>query len=245
MRNYKALASLTPEKIYKENMYLMKKRKNRILAILTIIILCMFIFINIRGFKEFQKDILFLKFLNGSLNYEDTSEENLDYLNAKNIDLNIKNSSENIEIVTNESRENQYVFEIEYKNMNFQNIDLIDTLKSETLVNEKIAPGIKGNFDIIIYSNHNAHYYVNFTSKNNKPHNLKFNIIGTNIEANSLEELSTYLKGDIEKEGKRIIKIGWEWQYENGDIGNLQDTNDAKTITEYSFDINAKGEEIL
>ena len=129
--------------------------------------------------------------------------------------------------------------------MNFQNIDLIDTLKSETLVNEKIAPGIKGNFDIIIYSNHNAHYYVNFTSKNNKPHNLKFNIIGTNIEANSLEELSTYLKGDIEKEGKRIIKIGWEWQYENGDIGNLQDTNDAKTITEYSFDINAKGEEIL
>ena len=167
----------------------MKKRKNRILAILTIIILCMFIFINIRGFKEFQKDILFLKFLNGSLNYEDTSEENLDYLNAKNIDLNIKNSSENIEIVTNESRENQYVFEIEYKNMNFQNIDLIDTLKSETLVNEKIAPGIKGNFDIIIYSNHNAHYYVNFTSKNNKPHNLKFNIIGTNIEANSLEEL--------------------------------------------------------
>lgn len=245
MRNYKALASLTPEKIYKENMYLMKKRKNRILAILTIIILCMFIFINIRGFKEFQKDILFLKFLNGSLNYEDTSEENLDYLNAKNIDLNIKNSSENIEIVTNESRENQYVFEIEYKNMNFQNIDLIDTLKSETLVNEKIAPGIKGNFDIIIYSNHNAHYYVNFTSKNNKPHNLKFNIIGTNIETNSLEELSTYLKGDIEKEGKRIIKIGWEWQYENGDIGNLQDTNDAKTITEYSFDINAKGEEIL
>ena len=129
--------------------------------------------------------------------------------------------------------------------MNFQNIDLIDTLKSETLVNEKIAPGIKGNFDIIIYSNHNAHYYVDFTSKNDKPYNLKFNIIGTNIKVNSLEELSTYLQGDIEKEGKRIIKIGWEWQYENGDIGNIQDTNDAKTITEYSFDINAKGEEIL
>lgn len=223
----------------------MKKRKNKVLAILTIIILCMFIFINIQSFKDFQKDILFLKFLNDSSNFKDISEENIDYLYVKNIGLNIKNSSENIGIVKNESQENQYVFEIEYKNMNFQNIDLIDTLKSETLVNEKIAPGIKGNFDIIIYSNHNAHYYVDFTSKNDKPYNLKFNIIGTNIKVNSLEELSTYLQGNIEKEGKRIIKIGWEWQYENGDIGNIQDTNDAKTITEYSFDINAKGEEIL
>lgn len=227
-------------------MYIMKKRRNKILAILTIIVLCMFIFINIRGFREFQKDILFLKFLNGKFDFKDTSENKLDYLYARNIGFSKeKNNSENNGMERSKLDENQYLFKIEYKNMNFQNIDLIDTIKSETLVDEKIAPGIKGSFDIIIYSNHNAHYYVDFVSKNKKPHNLKFNIIGTNIEKNSLEELSTYLEGNIEKDGKNIIKIGWEWQYENGDIGNIQDTNDAKTITEYSFDINAKGEEIL
>ena len=119
----------------------MKKRKiNKILFLLLIIFIILFITISIRlKFSFLQDDILFLKFLGNIY----TSEQNLKESEEKN---DIKNTPK--EEVTP-----QYVFDITYKDTNFTNINLIDTIKSKTLVDEKIAPGIKGEFDIIIKTN--------------------------------------------------------------------------------------------
>ena len=201
-----------------------KKKKQRIIIFILIIFVILFIILfNQLKFTFLQNDILFLKFLD----YNSKSEQN---------------QNEYRSTISTEKTTPQYIFDIAYKDINFANVNLIDTIKYKTLVNEKIAPGVSGEFDIIIKTNENSKYQIYFISKNEKPQNLKFSIANTNIISNKIENLTPYLKGNLNKGESKIITIKWNWNYENELEGNIQDTKDAKNIDQYVFDIYTYGE---
>lgn len=201
-----------------------KKKKQRIIIFILIIFVILFIILfNQLKFTFLQNDILFLKFLD----YNSKSEQN---------------QNEYRSTISTEKTTPQYIFDIAYKDINFANVNLIDTIKPKTLVNEKIAPGVSGEFDIIIKTNENSKYQIYFISKNEKPQNLKFSIANTNIISNKIENLTPYLKGNLNKGESKIITIKWNWNYENELEGNIQDTKDAKNIDQYVFDIYTYGE---
>ena len=201
-----------------------KKKKQRIIIFILIIFVILFIILFSQlKFTFLQNDILFLKFLD----YNSKSEQN---------------QNEYRSTISTEKTTPQYIFDIAYKDINFANVNLIDTIKYKTLVNEKIAPGVSGEFDIIIKTNENSKYQIYFISKNEKPQNLKFSIANTNIISNKIENLAPYLKGNLNKGESKIITIKWNWNYENGLEGNIQDTKDAKNIDQYVFDIYTYGE---
>ena len=205
-----------------------KKIKNFILIILIFfVILFIIIFSNLK-MDFFQNDILFLKFLGNIFTSEQDTKE--------------------IKYIGNTQKKDtaqQYIFDITYKYMNFTNVNLIDTIKSNTLVNEKIAPGISGEFDVVVKTNRNSKYQIYFISQNEKPQNLEFKIANTNISVNKIEDLAKYLTGTLEKGQTRTVTIEWSWNYENDTKGNIQDTKDAKNIDEYIFDIYTYGEQVI
>ncbi len=68
-------------------------------------------------------------------------------------------------------------FKVNGQKEQVQNIQLTSTCNSETLVDNKIAPGTKGSFNIVIDgsgSDVGINYYVIFEEKGKKPTNLKF-----------------------------------------------------------------------
>ena len=205
-----------------------KKIKNFILIILIFfVILFIIIFSNLK-MDFFQNDILFLKFLGNIFTSEQDTKE--------------------IKYIGNTPKKDtaqQYIFDITYKYMNFTNVNLIDTIKSNTLVNEKIAPGISGEFDVVVKTNRNSKYQIYFISQNEKPQNLEFKIANTNISVNKIEDLAKYLTGTLEKGQTRTVTIEWSWNYENDTKGNIKDTKDAKNIDEYIFDIYTYGEQVI
>ena len=205
-----------------------KKIKKFILIILIFfVILFIIIFSNIK-MDFFQDDILFLKFL-GDISTSEQDSEEIKYIGN----------------ISKKETAQQYIFDITYKYMNFTNVNLIDTIKSNTLVDEKIAPGISGEFDIIVKSNRNSKYQIYFISKNEKPQNLEFKIANTNISVNKIEDLAKYLTGTLEKGQTTTVTIEWSWNYENDAKGNIQDTKDSKNIDEYIFDIYTYGEQVI
>ena len=115
----------------------------------------------------------------------------------------------------------QYNFKLEDKKIESKNVKLTDTIDKETLIEEKIAPGTKGNF---------------------KPHNLKFQIKGKDKKYEKLEDMQSQLQGEI-SENKRII-INWEWKYEENEIKDKQDTKDGQTIGKYYFTIYTIGKSL-
>lgn len=146
------------------------------------------------------------------------------------------------------NNEIKYIFDISYRNTKLKNVNLQNTINKNTLVNEKIAPGTQGSFDIILKSNKSTNYQIEFVSKNQKPENLKFKAKCDNKyiseEKNNLEDLSEYLKGNIYKKEEKIITIEWYWNYESSEKGNEQDTLDAQNLREYEFDIYTLGMEV-
>lgn len=211
----------------------MKTKNIKILRLIIILILII-IFINIFFLKEFSKiqrieDILFLKlFSNGGLN-KYSNEESNQYNN------HIKQGG-------------KYEFKVSYKNMDFKTIDLLKTINRETLLYDKIAPGTSGSFDILLNSSQNLKYKVEFQSRSEKPKNLKFKAFRDNKiigEANTLEELSNKLNGNINKNQDIKITINWYWNFENEnnqELSDVQDTKDAENIKKYEFNICTIGE---
>lgn len=126
-----------------------------------------------------------------------------------------------------------------------------DTIDKKTLVYEKIAPGTSGNFDILLESNQNLKYKIEFYSMNDKPKNLNFKAFNNDRllgEANTLEELSKDLSGFIKKNEKINITIYWYWNFENEDnkeYTDIQDTKDSENIKKYQFNISTLGEEVV
>lgn len=199
-------------------------KKKKILKILLILILI----------------ILFIKiFFSKGISNSKTIE---DFLFLKLLGNNVK-VSENIK----QEEEKEYRLNVNYKNTVFKNINLSETINKQTLIHEKIAPGTRGNFNIVLEANKNSRYKILFNSINEKPQNLKFKANRDNKEignANTLEELQKYLTGYIRKDEKIDIRIDWYWEFENNEEANKQDTKDAQYIKKYQFDINAIGEEI-
>ncbi len=153
--------------------------------------------------------------------------------------------------IENNKNEKIYNFKISYKNLDFKSLNLVDTIDKNTLIYEKIAPGTSGSFNILLYSNQNLKYRIEFHSINDKPKNLKFMALKNNQileETNTLEELSRRLVGYINKDENINITIKWYWNYEdkkNEEATDIQDTKDSEKIKKYQFDVYALGEEII
>ncbi len=153
--------------------------------------------------------------------------------------------------IENNKNEKIYNFKISYKNLDFKSLNLVDTIDKNTLIYEKIAPGTSGSFNILLYSNQNLKYRIEFHSINDKPKNLKFMALKNNQileETNTLEELSRRLVGCINKDENINITIKWYWNYEdkkNEEATDIQDTKDSEKIKKYQFDVYALGEEII
>lgn len=99
----------------------MKKQKRKIiLVIIIILILCIFLFKNGKNPNyKFQDELIFFKLFSSGQEAEKNTLE-----------------SEN---QTNQSYQ-QYTFHVSYKNIEFKNIYLSDTINKDTLIREKIAP---------------------------------------------------------------------------------------------------------
>lgn len=155
------------------------------------------------------------------------------------------NQSSNASINT----QKQYQFKIKYKDINFKSINLNETINKETLVYEKIAPGTSGSFNILLDSNQDLNYKIQFFSLNEKPKNLNFIALKNErfiATANTLEDLAYNLAGNIRKNEKINITINWYWNYENNSQKeDIQDTKDAENIKTYKFNICTVGEEMI
>lgn len=204
------------------------KNKKKIIFKMILVLILIFLFLKIFFLKESSNirkndDFLFLKL----------------FSNGETLSKGI----------TNSESQKIYNFKIDYKNLDFKSIDLADTIDKTTLVYEKIAPGTSGSFNIVLNSNQNLKYKIEFNSMNEKPYNLKFEVLKNEellLEANALEELSEKLTGDINKDEKIDFKINWYWNYEGDtEISDIQDTKDAENIKKYQFNLYALGEEIL
>lgn len=196
-----------------------KNIKRLIIVIILVFLIFKIVCSNLKFDSIKNDDFLFLKFLvNGQ-------KDSIDNLNQKNI----------------------YKFNVDYKDMKLKTINLLDSADKTIFVYEKIAPGSRGQFEIELNSNQNLKYRIEFKSNNAKPQNLNFKVFKDNVfldEANTLEELSESMKGDINKNQKIIYKIEWYWEFQNSqglEKVDIQDTNDAKNINQYNFDVYTYG----
>lgn len=145
-------------------------------------------------------------------------------------------------------------FQVNGQKEQVQTIHLSSTCNNKTLVNDKIAPGTSGNFNIIVdgtNSNVGINYHIRFTDESTKPANLKF--IYESQEYNSVGELETILSGTIDanaEEKTRILTIYWQWPYEIGnnesEIANNDkiDTQNAQDIANYTFRVIVSGTQV-
>ena len=135
-----------------------------------------------------------------------------------------------------------------------QAINLISTYNNETLIDNKIAPGTEGSFNISIDgtgTDVGIDYHIKFEEGGTKPTNLKF--IYDDYEYNSISELEDKLSGRINANDENKSKqftIKWKWLYETGQNdeekarNNTQDTEDAKKLSQYSFNVIVSGTQV-
>lgn len=200
----------------------MNKKKHAIIIIL--IIICIFIYLSrFKLYKFLYDDILIL---------------------AQTSSI-IDENNENTKLEKKDNDITKYIFDIKCKDTKLKAVNLSDTIKKETLVNEKIAPGLEGKFSIIINANQDTKYKILFESVNSKPQNLKFVYEESKKTVQNLEDFKELLAGNLRKNETRVITIYWYWEYENTREGNIQDTTDSKNIQNYQFKILALGEQIL
>ena len=118
-----------------------------------------------------------------------------------------------------------------------KSINLLYTMVGDGLLNKKVAPGVKGEFEIEVLSSRNVQYQILLKSKNKRPKNLLFKITNKTNKYCSLEELQKYLKGEAKSKKKVKFKIEWAWEYETNSINDFQDTIDGERIDKYIFDV--------
>lgn len=145
-------------------------------------------------------------------------------------------------------------FKVNGQKEQVQEIKLVSTYNSETLVNNKIAPGTSGSFNIIVDatgSEVGIKYNIKFAEESNKPQNLKFVYGGK--EYDSIKQLGDELSGTIaanDENKARTINIQWKWNYETGssaeqiNANDIIDTNDAISIANYTFQVIVTGTQV-
>ena len=148
-----------------------------------------------------------------------------------------------------------WVFKVNGKEDMVQNVNLLSTYNNETLINNKVAPGTSGSFNIVVDatgSEVGVEYVVQFLNESEKPQNLVF--IYQDEKYTTIQDLEKDLSGTInanDEDKTRTITINWEWQYETGENENeinqndQIDTNNAKQLENYTFDIHVKGVQVM
>lgn len=146
-------------------------------------------------------------------------------------------------------------FKVNGQKEQVQAIQLGSTCNNETLVNNKIAPGTNGSFNILVDgtgSDVGIDYSIKFENETTKPTNLKFVYDGK--EYSSIDELQTNLLGTIhanDQDKTRTITIGWKWDYETGNTeseiadNDKIDTQNAQNIANYTFDVVVSGTQVI
>ena len=145
-------------------------------------------------------------------------------------------------------------FKVNGQSEQVEEINLASTCNNETLVNNKIAPGPSGSFDIKVDatgSEVGINYNIAFTEEESKPQNLKFKY--NDIEYNSIKDLEKDLSGTInanDEDKVRTLNVGWKWDYETGSNpeeiskNDLVDTQNAEEIQNYTFDVIITGTQV-
>lgn len=145
-------------------------------------------------------------------------------------------------------------FKVNENEEKMQTISLKSKQNNSTLLNNKIAPGTEGEFQIKLDATGadvGINYAIKFENETRKPTNLKFTYDGKKY--NSLGDLQKDLTGIInadEQEKTKTLTIGWNWKYETGttqqeiSANDLIDTKEAKEINSYTFDIVISGTQV-
>ena len=145
-------------------------------------------------------------------------------------------------------------FKVNENEEKMQTISLSSTVNNFTLANKKVAPGTSGSFQIKLDSTDadvGVMYTINFENESQKPTNLKFEYLGDTYE--SLSHLRNVILGTIfadAQEKTKTITVGWKWDYETGSTkeeiekNNKIDTEEAKYINDYTFDIVVTGTQV-
>ena len=148
-----------------------------------------------------------------------------------------------------------WVFKVNGKEDVVQNVNLLSTYHNETLINNKVAPGTSGSFNIVVDatgSEVGVDYAIEFLNESQKPQNLIF--IYEDKPYTTIQDLEKDLSGIINANDEnkiRKVTINWEWQYETGENANeidqndIIDTNNAKQLENYTFDIHVKGTQVM
>lgn len=146
-------------------------------------------------------------------------------------------------------------FKVNNQSSTMGTINLADTFTPETIKDNKLAPGVKGDFDIVIDATEcetGVEYAINFENIKDKPKNLEYGY--GDIYVSDIKELEPYLTGIIhanDEERTRTIKLYWSWRYESAnpnetiEESNEQDTIDGRTLSQHSFDIVVTGTQEL
>lgn len=146
-------------------------------------------------------------------------------------------------------------FKVNENEEKLQTISLKSTINNPTLVNNKIAPGTEGKFQIKLDatgSDVGINYVIKFENESQKPKNLKF-IYNGNVY-NSLTDLQQDLVGTIHANDENKMKtltVDWNWKYETGNTekeiaaNDSIDTQNAKQMSNYSFDVIVSGTQVM
>ena len=148
-----------------------------------------------------------------------------------------------------------WVFKVNGKEDTVQTVNLLSTYNNETLVDNKVAPGTQGSFNIVIDatgSDVSVNYQVKFLNETQKPQNLVFTY--NDAQYTTIQELAQNLSGTIEaneQDKTKTITIDWKWQYETGETteeikqNDKIDTQNAKELNDYTFDIQVIGTQVM
>ena len=148
-----------------------------------------------------------------------------------------------------------WVFKVNGKEDAIQNVNLLSTYNNETLINNKVAPGTSGSFNIVVDatgSEVGVDYVIQFLNESEKPQNLIFTY--DDQQYTTIQDLEKDLSGTInanDENKTRTITIYWEWQYQTGENENeinqndIIDTNNAKQLENYTFDIYVAGTQVM
>ena len=201
----------------------MKKNKKRYVMIIMIFMCIILFIINFMRYEFLQEDLLFFQFFNSRNPSDNIAKEGIK-----------ENTKEETKIKV-------MYFTVQHKDKKLKALNLKDTVDNKTLVYEKIAPGTSGRFDILLISNEDLNYKIEFESKSEKPMNLQFYTSENGKSYHSLEELGEDLTGRVLRKEEKSIPIYWKWEYEISEEQDKQDTLEAKKIREYDFLIYVQG----
>ncbi len=204
----------------------MKKNKKRYVMIIMIFMCIILFIINFMRYEFLQEDLLFFQFFNS----KDQSESKIN--GKKDVVEEFTERGTSIKIIS---------FHIQYQNRKLKALNLKDTVNNKTLIYEKIAPGTSGRFDILLTSNKDLNYKIEFESKSEKPTNLQFYTSENGKSYHTLEELGEDLTGMVLRKEEKTIPVYWKWEYEISEEQNKQDTLEAEKIREYHFLIYVQG----